>query len=143
MKEEYGADHAINYRTHPDWEKEVLTLTEGEGADIVVGNSGNGTIAKFLKSLTENGQIALVGFLSHTEQIPDVVIDTIMKGANVRGIQTGSKQLYEQFVKFVHAKKLHFPIGETFNFSSEEQVQLAFKKLASQTNVGKVTIKIE
>ncbi|HEX2100190.1 MAG TPA: NAD(P)-dependent alcohol dehydrogenase, partial [Candidatus Synoicihabitans sp.] len=31
-----GADHTINYRQHPDWEKEVLALTRNEGVDLVV-----------------------------------------------------------------------------------------------------------
>ena len=27
-----GADHGINYKTHPDWEREVLRLTAGRGS---------------------------------------------------------------------------------------------------------------
>jgi NADPH:quinone reductase-like Zn-dependent oxidoreductase len=27
-----GADYGINYKTHPDWEREVLRLTAGRGS---------------------------------------------------------------------------------------------------------------
>ncbi len=33
---EMGATHTINYRKTPDWEEEVLKLTQGRGVDLVI-----------------------------------------------------------------------------------------------------------
>ena len=38
-----GADETINYKTHPDWDKEVLRLTGGQGVDIVLEVGGGET----------------------------------------------------------------------------------------------------
>src|SRR4029077_15992205 len=35
-----GASDTINYKTHPEWEKEVMRVTGGHGADIVVEVGG-------------------------------------------------------------------------------------------------------
>jgi len=44
-----GADEVINYRKHPDWDEEVLRLTNGEGVDIVFENGGARTTQKSFK----------------------------------------------------------------------------------------------
>ncbi|HEY4011495.1 MAG TPA: NAD(P)-dependent alcohol dehydrogenase, partial [Acidobacteriaceae bacterium] len=46
-----GADHAINYRSTPDWDKAVKDLTAGNGVDHVVEVGGQGTIAKSLSAV--------------------------------------------------------------------------------------------
>ena len=38
--EELGADDVINYRTHPEWSKQVMELTGGRGAEAVINNVG-------------------------------------------------------------------------------------------------------
>ncbi|CAO3656873.1 unnamed protein product [Mucor hiemalis] len=143
VKEKYGADLGVNYRTHPDWEKEVLALTNGKGVDFVIENAGNGTILKSLASLKRGGQIALVGFLSsNPDQIPDLIIPVMFKNATMRGIGVGPHKETEDLVQFVHEHKIHLPIEATFGFS-QEQVHSAYEKLISQTAVGKIVIKVE
>jgi NADPH:quinone reductase-like Zn-dependent oxidoreductase len=142
VKEKYGVDHGINYNTHPDWEKEVLALTKGKGADLVIETGGSGTMAKSLASVKPGGQIGLFGFLSQAEQLTDLVIPIVLKGVVVRGIQVGSRQLFEQLLQFVHAKKLHMPIEHSFGFT-EDQVHAAYEKLVSQTGLGKIAILLD
>lgn len=139
VKEKYGADYGVNYNTHPDWEKEVLKITKGKGVDVVIENGGSGTIVKSLASVRPGGQIGLVGFLSQADEITDLIIPIMKKGAMVRGIQVGSRQLFEELLQFVHAKKLRLPIEHRFGFS-EEQVHSAYEKLVSQTGLGKIAI---
>lgn len=38
-----GADETINYKTYPEWDKEVLRLTGGKGVDIVLEVGGGET----------------------------------------------------------------------------------------------------
>ncbi|KAI9271032.1 hypothetical protein EDC94DRAFT_300370 [Helicostylum pulchrum] len=142
IKEKYGVDHGVNYRTHPDWEKEVLKVTNGEGVDFVIENGGNGTIAKSLASTKIGGQVSLIGFLSSTTETPDVVGLALLKSLIIRGVAVGSKELSEQLVHFVHAKKLGMPIAKVFGFS-EEQVHEAYASLKSQSEIGKIAIRID
>ena len=45
-----GADETINYRTHPEWDKEVLRLTGGQGVDIVLEVGGGETFPRSMNS---------------------------------------------------------------------------------------------
>lgn len=140
-KEKYGADHVINYRSTPDWEKEVLKLTNGVGVDYVIENGGNGTLEKSILSTKKGGDIALIGFLSQTDKIPDVASLVLGGSVTLRGIAVGSKQLEEELVNFVHAKKLRMPVEKEYGFTQEE-VHAAFAEFEKQSHVGKVVIRI-
>jgi NADPH:quinone reductase-like Zn-dependent oxidoreductase len=143
VKEKYGADYTINYRTHPDWQNEVLEYTGGRGVDYVIENGGIGTIQKSVESLVNGGTVALIGFLSSIppEKRPDVTLLALMKSAVVRGILVGSKQQQEELIRFVVAKDLHFAVDKEFEFT-EEGVFNAFDYLMAQSHIGKVCIKL-
>ena len=59
-----GADQCINYRTNPEWEREVLKLTEGRGVDHVLEVGGAGTLGRSIASVAVGGRIALIGVLT-------------------------------------------------------------------------------
>jgi NADPH:quinone reductase-like Zn-dependent oxidoreductase len=64
-----GFSEVVNYRTTPDWERAVMELTGGQGADHVVELGGSGTFAKSLLSLRMGGGLYLIGNLSGEAQI--------------------------------------------------------------------------
>lgn len=47
----------INYKTHPDWEKEVQKLTNGKGVEHIVEVVGGSSIAKSIDALASQGHI--------------------------------------------------------------------------------------
>ncbi|KAG1050698.1 hypothetical protein G6F43_007046 [Rhizopus delemar] len=141
-KEKYGADYVINYNTTPDWEKEVLNLTNGEGVDFVFENGGNGTIEKSILSTKVGGQVCVIGFLGQTKEFPDVVSLILTRNVTVRGIYVGSRQLAEQLIQFVHAKKIHMPVEKVFGFSQEE-VLAGYNNVKSQKQIGKTVIRVD
>ena len=59
-----GAAHVINYKETPDWDKEVLRLTGGRGADHVVEVGGPGTIMKSVNATRYGGQIHVMGIVA-------------------------------------------------------------------------------
>lgn len=65
----------MNYRTTPNWDEEVLRLTNGEGVDLVVEVGGASTIVKSLKCTRRGGIISIVGYLSgpKSEDLIDVI----------------------------------------------------------------------
>lgn len=142
VQEKYGADHVINYSKTPDWEQEVLKFTNGLGADYVIENGGSGTIEKSILSTKRGGDIALIGFLSQAEKLPDVAALVLGRSVTLRGIAVGSKQLSEELVNFVHVKKLSMPVEKEFGFTQDE-VYAAFKQMESHSHIGKIVIKVD
>src|SRR5579871_711986 len=59
-----GAAEGVNYKTHPDWEKEIVNLTDARGADCVVEVGGTGTLARSYRAVGSGGKIMLIGFLA-------------------------------------------------------------------------------
>lgn len=54
-----GAHHAINYRTQ-DFSAEVLRLTEGRGADVVLDMVAGDYVAREVACLAEDGRIVII-----------------------------------------------------------------------------------
>lgn len=66
-----GADFVINYEASPEWHREILAVTEGEGVDVVVDNVGAHTFSRSLRSLAFGGRLVTVGNTSG----PELTID--------------------------------------------------------------------
>ena len=141
VKEKYGVNHVINYKKTPDWAAEAQRITGGRGVDYILENGGSGTIKQSLAAIAYGGIISVIGFLSAAPQdkMPDVATLAISKGAVVRGIMIGSKQLMEEAVQFIGAHNLAIPVEKTFKFGRNEVVE-AFDYLASGQHVGKICI---
>lgn len=143
MKSKYGVDFTVNYKRHPEWSKEVLRLTGGEGVDYVLENGGSGTIAESLNVIKMGGNVSVIGFLSRAEQsqMPDVASQALAKGAVVRGITGGSTQLLQEVTRFVGRKGLRLPVDKEFKFTQEDVIK-AYEYLESGTHIGKVCIRV-
>lgn len=85
-----GATHLINYTTHPNWEEEVLRLTNGEGVDHVIENGGAQTLGQSLKCTKQGGLISIVGLLAGPfipgENKIDVVTELLFGGKTCKYI---------------------------------------------------------
>ncbi|KAJ6086401.1 NAD(P)-binding protein [Penicillium canescens] len=143
VKSKFGADYGINYKKHPEWSKEVMRLTDGEGVDFVLENGGSGTIAESINSIKMGGNVSVIGFLSQAEQskMPDVAGMALAKGATVRGITVGPTQLLQDLVRFVARKGLRLPVEKEFPFTQEDVVK-AYEYVMSGSHIGKVCIKV-
>ncbi|GAB2895872.1 NAD(P)-dependent alcohol dehydrogenase [Uliginosibacterium flavum] len=84
-----GADHLINYRATPAWDDEVLKLTEGRGADLVVETVGAATIVRSLNAAAVGGTVFTVGFVGGTASTIDL-LPIIVKALRIVGNNTGS-----------------------------------------------------
>ncbi|GAB1194246.1 hypothetical protein APSETT444_003490 [Aspergillus pseudonomiae] len=143
VKEKYGVDYTINYKKHPEWSKEALRFTNGEGVDYIFENGGSGTIGESLNTVKMGGNISVIGFLSQAEQskMPDVASLALAKGAVVRGIVVGSTQLLQEVTRFVARKELRLPVDKVFEFTEESIIE-AYEYMASGSQIGKVCIKV-
>jgi NADPH:quinone reductase-like Zn-dependent oxidoreductase len=133
-----GADATINYKTHPDWERRVLELTDGLGADHVIELGGPGTLPHSYQAVARGGEIALIGVITRPEG--DLNPHPLMfKGATLRGIFVGPKFLLEELNRALAVNRLKPVIDRVFDF---DDVPEAFPYMKEAKHFGKLVIRI-
>jgi NADPH:quinone reductase-like Zn-dependent oxidoreductase len=133
-----GADETINYRSTPEWEKEVFRLTGKAGVDHVVEVGGQNTLDKSLASLAIGGQIHIVGGVSgFTAELS--LFAVLGRAAVVRGIRVGSSEMFEAMNRALTLHKTKPVIDRTFDF---HDAAAGYQYLQSGKHFGKVVISI-
>ncbi len=133
-----GAAHGINYRSAPDWDREVHKLTGGRGADIVVEVGGIGTLGRSYNAIGFGGKIALIGFLGGPtgEHAP---FGLMMKGGNLQGIGVGSTAMFEEMNRAIEVNRIQPIVDKVFPF---EEAPEAFRQLGAGDFFGKLVIAV-
>lgn len=134
-----GADDVINYNQRPDWEKEVLRLTDNVGVDIVVETGGAGTLLQSIKASRFGGHISLIGVLSGQKGEINP-LPAVMKGVTIQGVYVGSRDMFEAMNRVLSLHRIHPAIDRTFPF---DEAREALHYLASGAHFGKVVINLE
>jgi NADPH:quinone reductase-like Zn-dependent oxidoreductase len=134
-----GADHGINYRTRPDWAAEVLQLTAGKGADVVVEVGGPGTLEQSLMSLRVGGRIAYVGVLTGLAAQANPVM-LIPKAASIHGIFVGSRAMFMSMLDAIVAHNIRPVIDCEFAF---DDAASALAHMKSGRHFGKILIRMD
>lgn len=131
-----GADHIINYNTHPNWEEEVLRITDGKGVDNVLEVGGAGTFEKSSACVKPNGTVSLIGILTGLDS-PSMSLMTIFNLLRVQGIYVGSTDMLKQLITTMEIHQIHPQVDKTFSFS---QAKEAYQWMAQAKHFGKVVI---
>ena len=133
-----GADHTINYKTIPDWGKEVRRLTQNEGVEIVIEVGGAGSLANSIRATATGGLIVLLGVLAGDANPPNLT-SVFMNGLRIQGLLVGNRDDFEAMNRFISAVK-HAPvIDRVFEFGDAPS---AFAHLVRQSHLGKVVIRL-
>jgi NADPH:quinone reductase-like Zn-dependent oxidoreductase len=135
---ELGAAHAINYRTTPDWDAEVLKVTGGAGVDAVVEVGGAGTLPKSLNAVRPGGTVALIGVLDQPGGAISPV-PLIAKAVTLAGVYVGSRAMFVAMNRFMESARLHPIIDKVFPF---EKALDAYAHQRSGSHLGKVVISL-
>jgi len=134
---ELGADVGINYRTTPEWDKEVLKVTGG-GVDHVVEVGGPGTLARSMNAVGFGGQVTLIGVVAGREG--DTNPHALMfKYARMQGVFVGNRVMFEAMNRAIEVNKLQPVVDRVFPFDEAAQ---AFELLMAGEHFGKVVIDI-
>ena len=131
-----GAADGVNYRQHPDWEQQVLALTDGHGVDHVVEVGGAGTLPRSVLATRLGGQVHLIGVLTGGEINPTPIL---RRNLRLRGIYVGSRQMFEAMNRAITQHRISPVIDRVFGFAAAQD---AYRHLQSQTHLGKVVIRI-
>jgi NADPH:quinone reductase-like Zn-dependent oxidoreductase len=134
-----GADQTINYRTHPDWDLEVLHLSNNLGVDHVVEVGGSGTLQRSLKAVRPGGHVYIIGALTG----PGEGIDPrsiLTRSVYVCGVYVGSRAMFHRMNAAFAANHIHPVLDRTFPLSAAQE---AFLYLQSGSHFGKITLDLK
>jgi len=135
---ELGAHHTINYTTIPEWQDEVLHLTHGVGAQVVLEVGGQGTVNRSVAAVAMGGTVAVIGGVSGFGG--EVNPATLLASAKrLVGVHVGSRAMLEDVMRFVDASGVKPVIDRVFPFG---QAQDAYRYLESGAHFGKVVIDV-
>jgi NADPH:quinone reductase-like Zn-dependent oxidoreductase len=133
-----GASSAINYKSKPDWEKEVLQLTNARGVDCVIEVGGTGTLNRSFQALAAGGKVVLIGVLAGRNN--DINPYALMaKNASLHGIFVGDRETFEEMNEAIDVNQVKPVIDKIFPF--EDAVD-GYRHHASGDFIGKVVIRL-
>jgi len=133
-----GADEVVNYVKTPDWEKEVLRLTGGRGADVVMNTVGFAALEKSMLAAASGGRVMVVGAGASTNTMKSMP-NLIMKNLTVRGFSVGSRAMLAELIRGIVANGMKPHIDRVFPF---EQTVDAIRYAQSGEKIGKVVIRM-
>lgn len=131
-----GAAATINYRKFPEWEEQVLELTRGGGVDHVIEVVGGENLNRSLRAVKLSGTISFIGLLGGRSAVVNVY-EFVGKNVQIHGVETGSREMFEEMSRFIEAHGLRPVIDRTYGFSESPQ---AMAYLKSRAHFGKVAI---
>ena len=135
-----GADHLINYRTTPDWDRAVLELTGGLGADLIVETGGAATFARSINAAAPGGTVFVIGFVTGTQAAVDL-LPIIVKALKVRGNNTGSVSDLRDAARAIAAGRIAPVVDKVF---PPDQVVEAYAHMAAGgQHFGKLAFGLE
>jgi NADPH2:quinone reductase len=135
-------DHGINYGTH-QVAKEVMRLTEGKGANLVVDPVGGSTLQGSIMSLAYRGRISMVGAAGREAMTVDV--SPLMAGnRSLTGVFLGAEiatdrahKMIQRLIEEAARGELKVVIDRTFPLS---EAAAAHEYIESRKAVGRVLL---
>lgn len=143
-----GADHAIHYK-QVSFEEEVLRLTNGEGAHLILDFVGASYWTKNIQSASVDGRLVLIGILGGRETEPIDLMVLLAKRLQVTGtLLTPRSDEYKAALSQELAEKILplFASGEVKPIIDRvyplEDVQLAHIRMEENQNIGKIILRV-
>jgi len=130
-----GADHTLNYREHPDWDKHLLSIFP-DGADQVVEVGGAGTLNKSINAVRLNGTISVIGVLSGVSTEIDLR-RILMRGVRLQGVFVGNRDMFEAMNRAISLHKITPVVDRVFAMDESAQ---AFRYMTKGQHFGKIVI---
>ncbi|OIQ68209.1 zinc-binding dehydrogenase [mine drainage metagenome] len=134
-----GADATINYRRTPEWQDEVLGLTNSRGADLVVEVGGQGTLIRSIASTRMGGRVAIIGGVSGFGASNVQPLHLIGGAKRLSGIFVGNRAMFERLVRFTEIARIRPVIDRVFAF---DEARAAYAHLDAAQHFGKVVVQV-
>jgi NADPH:quinone reductase-like Zn-dependent oxidoreductase len=134
-----GADHLVNYRTNPDWERAVRAITDGNGADLVLDLGGQETLRHSVRACRADGFVAIIGVLSGHGDAAFPVSDAMTRQIHLFGVSVGSVAAHAELGRAVAATQIRPYISHTFDWTD---IAEARRVQHANEHIGKIAIAI-
>jgi NADPH:quinone reductase-like Zn-dependent oxidoreductase len=133
-----GAADVINYRSTPEWHKEVAELTGGRGVDHIVEGVGPSTLEQSIRSLGFGGHISMIGVFPAE---PGAFDPNVFAGRafTFRRIAVGSRTGLEELLRLITERELHPVIDRTFDFTG---APAAYERMQGRRHLGKIVVEL-
>lgn len=135
-----GADATINYRRTPEWQDEVLRLTQGRGADLVLEVGGEGTMARSIAATAMGGTVAVIGGVAGFGGTSINPFQLIGGAKRLAGVYVGSRRMLEDLNRLVSVAQIRPVVDRVFGF---EDAAAAYQHLREGRHFGKVVVAVE
>jgi NADPH:quinone reductase-like Zn-dependent oxidoreductase len=136
---ELGADITVNYKTNPDWGKEVVEKTGGRGATVILENVGPATLDQSMVAAAVNARIVMIG-TGRPPPNPPNMNGMYLKNLMLKAISAGSRTMVDGLVATMHHNKLRAVIAKTIPFADARQ---AYVELRDGDHLGKIVIRVD
>lgn len=137
--EAIGADHLINYRTTPDWEREVRRLTDRRGTDLVVDVGGVNTLGRSVSAVRMGGTVAIVGVLGGFGNAEIPVSVAMLHNVRLVGITVGSVAAHRAMSATISAAEIRPHISHRYDWTD---IAEAARVMQANEHVGKIALSI-
>jgi NADPH:quinone reductase-like Zn-dependent oxidoreductase len=133
----FGADLGINYKTHPEWSREVRKALGGRGADLIVELGGAETLDQSLRAIRTSGTLAMIGVLSGGTA-PLNLGRVVTTNVRLQGVTLANRDAFEEMVRAIDLNGARPPIDETrYTFETAAD---AIRAIAEGRHFGKICI---
>ncbi len=132
---EMGADHVID-RSRVDWGREILSLTDRRGVDVVVDNVGAATLGTSMKAVARGGRIVIIGNTSGPEVQMDIRY-IFGKQISLIGSTMGSHQDFREINGLLWSGRLRTVIDSVLPLREGRE---AFALMARSEQFGKIVL---
>jgi NADPH:quinone reductase-like Zn-dependent oxidoreductase len=132
-----GADAAINYKTQ-DFAREIRTLTNRRGVDVVVDSVGGDSYSRSLASLVKGGRLVTCGATAGPR--PQTDLQRIFwNQLSVFGSTMGNRREFAEMLNFVRKRGVKPVIDQVFPLAEGAQ---AFARMEEGKQFGKIVLKV-
>jgi NADPH:quinone reductase-like Zn-dependent oxidoreductase len=132
-----GADLGINYRSHPEWSRNLRQALDGRGADLVVELGGAKTLDQSLRAVRASGTLAMIGVLSGG--MAELNLGRVVtRNVRLQGVTLGSRDMFEDMVRAIDLHGIQPPVDEK-RYAFDE-VAAAIAAIAQGRHFGKICI---
>ena len=131
-----GADVGINYKTHPDWARQVFEATGKRGVDVVIENVGAATWKDSIRSLKGGGRLVTCGATSGP--VGETLIPLVFwKQVHIIGSTMANRKEFHDVMGQFFAGRLRAIIDEVVPLKDGAAAQ---RRLADGRQFGKIVL---
>ena len=132
-----GAGDGINRVEHPEWQRRVLEITGGRGAEHILEMAGGDNVARSLEGVSLGGRVSIIGLLEDTT-LHAPILPLLFKRATLAAIAVGHRRALEDMVRAIDHLRIKPVVDQVCDFHSAPE---AFAHLR-RGPFGKVVIKV-